>query len=257
MRRKTLLPVLVLALAQPLYAAPTADEIVRKIAEQPTPDSSAVKLKMTLVSHRGSKSFEQVRSVEMFGIKSPEGAKSLLRFKEPQDVAGVALLVHENKNAANDQWLYMPALKQDPKRIAGGQKNNSFLGTDFTFADLEGRDPGDWQHQLLREETINGEQAWVIQSTPKEGTESQYTKTVQWVRQKDYLPVKIEFYNKKGLLKVLTVEASKKIDGYTTATKTTMKNVVKNHATILEVLDQKNNLDFPPNFFTTRRMTDG
>lgn len=246
-----------LLVATPVWADPKADEILKKAAAQPTPNSSAVKVKMTLISQKGAKVSEQARTVEMFAAKTPAGARSLLRFKEPADVAGVALLVVENKGAANDQWLYMPALKQEPKRISGGQKNQSFLGTDFTFADLEGRDPSQWQHKLLREEAVASQPTWVIESTPLAAAESDYKRTVQWVRQDAYVPVRVEFYDDKGLLKVLTVDKLEKVGEFWTAGKTKMENVVKKHATVLEIQEQRNNIDFPADFFSTRQLKGG
>lgn len=254
---KFVAPLLVLLLSAPAIADPKADEIVAKVAAQPTPKSSAVKLKMTLISNRGAKPSEQIRTVEMFAQQSPEGSRSLLRFKSPSDVAGVALLVVENKGAANDQWLYMPALKQEPRRISAGQKNQSFLGTDFTFADLEGRDPGAWRHTLLREESVSGQAAWVIESTPAAGTESDYKKTVQWVRQDAYVPVRVEFYDERGMVKVLTVDRLAKSGEFWTAGQTRMENIGKKHATVLEIEEQKNDIDFPADFFTPRRLKGG
>lgn len=233
----------------------TAEEIVREVEAQPAPDASAVKMRMTLISNRGSKTYEKERTVEMFAKRDEqEGSRSLLVFKEPADVAGVSLLVSENPGGPNDQWLYMPALKQEPKRISGGQRNSSFLGTDFTFADLEGRDPENWNHKLVRTESIDGEEAWVLETTPKEGTETQYTKLIQWIRKDVKLPVRIEFYDRQGKLKVLTVEELKQIDGFWTSMRTRMENVRKNHATVLEILEQKNNLEIPEKVFTTRYM---
>lgn len=243
--------------ATPAWPDPKADEILKKAAAQPTPHSSAVKVKMTLIHQKGAKASEQTRTVEMFAAKTPAGARSLLRFKEPADVAGVALLVIENKGAANDQWLYMPALKQEPKRISGGQKNQSFLGTDFTFADLEGRDPAQWRHSLLREEVLDGQPTWVIESKPLVSAEADYQRTVQWVRQDAYVPVRVEFYDNQGLLKVLTVEKLEKVGEYWTAGKTKMENVVKKHATVLEVQEQRNNIEFPADFFSPRQLKGG
>ena len=233
---------------------PTAREILDRVSEQPTPKSSAVQMKMILISHRGDKTFKQERKVEMFAKQGDEGMRTLLKFKEPKDVEGVALLVRENPDGPDDQWLYMPALKQEPKRISGGQRNQSFLGTDFTFADLAGRDPDEWNHKLLREEQRDGHEFWVIESTPKEGTETQYSRLVQWIRKDDMVPTRIEFFQNDGLLKVFTAEKVEKIDGYQVASRTRMENVVKKHATVLEILNQKNNLDFPPRFFTQREM---
>ena len=232
----------------------TAQQIIDQVAAQPTPEASAVKLNMNLISKRGDREYSQQRLVEMFAVQTPEGNRSMLRFQEPKDIAGVALLMRENKGKDNDQWLYMPALKQDPKRISGGQKNASFLGTDFTFADLEGRDPGLWTHTLRGEETLDGQATWVIESLPAEDTDSQYSKTVQWIRKDIYVPIKVEFFENDKLLKVLTVQKLDQIDGYWIAVNTRMQNVIKHSATELEILEQKNNLEFPEDFFTTRRL---
>lgn len=234
-----------------------AQAVLDLVAAQPAPKSSAVRLKMTLVKVRGSSTYEQERTVEMFGKDTPEGVRSLLRFSAPKDVEGVALLVRENKNAPNDQWLYMPALKQEPKRISGGQQNASFLGTDFTFADLGGRDPEGWVHTLVGSEAVDGHDAWVIESTPKAGSESEYVRTKQWIRKDIKQPARVEFYDRNGLLKVLTVELFEQIDGFWIAKRTRMENVVKKTATILEVLEQKNNLEIPDDVFTTRYMKNG
>ncbi|RMF11859.1 MAG: outer membrane lipoprotein-sorting protein [Candidatus Dadabacteria bacterium] len=256
-RAGKLLLAVTLFLPLPAIAGPTAQDIVERVAAQPAPESSAIRVKMVLLGQRGGRETRQERTVEMFAARTPEGARSLLRFVEPRDVAGVSLLVVENPGGANDQWLYMPALKQEPRRISGGQKNASFLGTDFTFADLEGRAPGQWTHQLLREEAVDGHPAWVIESKPKNPADAPYVKTVQWVRQDNYVPVRIEFYDGRGLLKILTAEDLAQVDGYWVARRTKMENVRKKHATILEIIEQKNNLQFPPDFFSTRRMKQG
>lgn len=71
------------------------------------------------------------------------------------------------------------------------------------------------------------------------------------------LPVRIEFHDAQGLLKVLTVEEVKQIDGFWIAVRSRMENVRKKSATVLEILQQRNNLEIPDSVFTTREMTRG
>lgn len=259
MRTTRLVPTLALLLAAiPVQAAETAEEIIARLESQPAPDSSAIQMKMTLIQIRGGKSFSKERSVEIFAKRGgAEGARSLLRFTAPADVKGVALLVREQKGGPNEQFLYMPSLRGEPKRIAGGDRNQSFLGTDFTFADLEGRSGKDWTHVRGEDTVVDGKPAWVLTSSPKTPQPGEYVKIVQTIRQDVLLPVRIEFYDAQGLLKVLTVEEIKQIDGFWIAVRSRMENVRKKSATVLEILQQRNNLEIPDSIFTTREMTRG
>ena len=53
------------------------------------------------------------------------------------------LLVHRffrlSRRNDDDQYLYLPSLDKS-KRISGGQKNQRFMGTELTYADMESRD---------------------------------------------------------------------------------------------------------------------
>lgn len=257
--KRLALPLLAAMLAAvPAVAQDTADQIIERLEKQPTPDSSAVQMKMTLVQERGGKQFNKERSVEIFAKRGgAEGARSLLRFTAPADVKGVSLLVRENKGATNEQFLYMPALRGEPKRIAGGDRNQSFLGTDFTFADLEGRDAKAWANVREADAVVEGKPTWVIVSTPRNPQAGDYAKVVQTIRQDILLPVRVEFHDAQGLLKVLTVEEVKQVDGFWIAVRTRMENVRRKSATVLEILQQRNNLDIPDSVFTTREMTKG
>lgn len=253
-----LAPVLLLSGSPAAAESESADDIIRRMEALPAPDSSAVRLKMTLVTTRGSREFTRDRTVEMFAKRSAEeGLRSVLRFTEPADVRGVSLLVRENPSGPNDQWLYMPALRGEPRRISGGERNQSFLGTDFTFADLEGRDPESWNHRLLEEKTLDGHAVWVLESTPKTEDAGGYTRVIQSVRKDILLPVRVEFHDGQGLLKILTVEELRQIDGFWIATRSRMENVRRKSATILEILEQRNNLEIPDEQFTTRAMQRG
>ena len=64
-----------------------------------------------------------------------DGDKSLMVFDEPRDVKGTALLTHAHKQEADDQWLYLPALKR-VKRISSSNRSGSFMGSEFSYEDL-------------------------------------------------------------------------------------------------------------------------
>src|SRR5262245_5899181 len=66
-------------------------------------------------------------------------SKAILRFTAPPEVKGVALLIANHPDRASDQWMWTPAIERD-RRIALQDRSTRFFRTDFSLADLEGRD---------------------------------------------------------------------------------------------------------------------
>ena len=252
---KLLLALSVLAPSLVWAESLTGEQVIEKIRANPTPKSSAVKLKMVLVDERGGKNDKKERSAVILAKDTIEGGASRLRFEAPADIKGVGLLVMARDKGASDQWLYMPALKKTT-RIAGAQKKGSFMGTDFTFEDLEPRDSSTGTHSLLRDETLGGQAVWVVESKAKDPASSSYGRIVQWVRKDIAMPVQVEFYDKTGKLqKVLTTEGVEKVGAYWTARKTTMRDLIKKHSTVMEIVDQKNDIEIPDAEFTERALS--
>ena len=59
----------------------------------------------------------------------------------------------------DDQWLYLPALKKT-KRIATGDKSGSFMGSDFSYADLTSRELDRYDFRLMKQAEVNGVAVW-------------------------------------------------------------------------------------------------
>ena len=81
---------------------------------------------MVLRNKQGQESRRQLR-IKVLEVAG-DGDKSLTVFDEPRDVKGTALLTHAHKQEADDQWLYLPALKTgqadqfvEPIRFLHGQ----------------------------------------------------------------------------------------------------------------------------------------
>src|SRR5687767_8602013 len=82
-------------------------------------------------------------------------------FQTPPDVREMSFLVHKYPERDDDRWIYIPALKQ-VRRIAAQDKRSSFVGSDFTYEDMSGREPGDEKSRLVGEETIRDRACFVI-----------------------------------------------------------------------------------------------
>ena len=96
---------------------------------------SEVDLQMVLRNAAGQ---ESTRSLRIATLEKPDesvGDKSLVVFDTPRDIEGTALLSHAKILDADDQWLYLPALKR-VKRISSSNKSGPFVGSEFAFEDL-------------------------------------------------------------------------------------------------------------------------
>jgi hypothetical protein len=228
----------------------TGTEIMTKVHDRENGKSSIIESTMLLVNDKGQTKERAVRAV---GKEYGDLSKSMIRFLSPADVKGTGFLIWENADRDDDQFLYLPALKQDPRRIASSEKSSRFMGTEFTYEDLENRKVDKDDHKLLREEKLDGKQVYVVESIPKKGTDSQYGKLISWVRSDIWIPVKIEFYDKNGaLLKVLTVKRLEQIQGIWTTMESLMDNVRDKKQTKLTLDKVQYNADIPDEYFTER-----
>ena len=244
----------VLLIASQGFAQLSGDEIMNKVYNMPTGNDQQGQLTMTLINKSGE---QRVRKLQQY-IKLYDGdEKKVMFFLAPADVRGTSFMNWSYADGRDDdQWIYLPALRRT-KRISSDSKSDSFMGSDFTYDDLGDRHPSEDTHKLLREETIDGKEYYVVESKPKD-KDYAYSKVVSWVLKENFMGAKRDFYDEDGdLLKTLTVIEYDKIDGFWTILQTEMKNVQKNHKTEMKFENIQFNQGIPDNKFTERGMTLG
>ncbi|MEN8174360.1 MAG: outer membrane lipoprotein-sorting protein [Pseudomonadota bacterium] len=119
----------------------------------------------------------------------------------PADVRDTVLMVWKQGERDDDRWLYMPALDL-VRRIAAGDKRTSFLGSDFFYEDISGRNTDEDHHRL---ESVS-DNYYVLHSTPKTPGSAEFASFRMWIHKTSYLPVKAEFYD-AGQTPLRTYEA--------------------------------------------------
>ena len=173
--------------------------------------------------------------------------KKLDRFLSPADVKGVSLLSLSD----DEMYLYMPAFHKI-RRIASSAKNESFMGTDFTYDDMNMNKLSDKYNAKILKEDAN---TVTLELTPKPGKDVSYSKEIMVVNKKNDLAEKVEFYNKgREKEKVLTADETKKVGKYWTITKMTMENILNNHKTQIITEDLKFDVGLPNKLFTKRML---
>ncbi len=120
-------------------------------------------------------------------------AKGLIQFQEPAEVKGVGLLTVSHAGRPAEQWFYAPAIDRD-RRVAKQEKSTRFLGTHFTYEDMEERNVDSYAYTLTGEDTVEGAACFVIEAVPKPDVESQYSKLVFHVLKDRFVTIRVQAY---------------------------------------------------------------
>jgi hypothetical protein len=182
-------------------------------------------------------------------VGSHGNSKAVLRFTEPAEVKGVALLIVNHPERSSDQWMWTPAINRE-RRIALQDRSTRFFGTDFSFEDLEERDTNQFEYRLVGEEAIDGAMCWKVQSTPKESKVSQYSLSYVWVRKDNFVFAEIENYSKDQLIRRAHYTDLRNDQGIWTAHEIDMHDVKRDSHTILKIDKLQYNVPMKDDAFT-------
>ena len=129
--------------------AGSADWIARQVDQRDTGRDSRLTMQMRLFDRQGR---ARERTLGVTGLRGQGGAgdRVLVRFTYPNDIAGTGFLVWEHPGGEDDRFLYLPALAR-VRRITGAERQESFVGSDFTYEDIGGRALEDYSYTLVEE----------------------------------------------------------------------------------------------------------
>ncbi|CAM2067203.1 Outer membrane lipoprotein-sorting protein [Sulfidibacter corallicola] len=169
-------------------------------------------------------------------------------FKAPADVRKMAYLVWKNPGREDDRWLWLPALNL-VKRIAPGDKRTSFVGSDFVYEDVSGRDLAADHHELV--ETTDTQ--YVVENTPKKPDEVEFSSYKVWIDKDTFLPRKAEYRDKSGkLYRRVEALAVTDVDGYPTVTESRVQDLVTGGSTLNAFSNISYDLGLVDKIFTER-----
>ncbi len=216
----------------------------------PGKDMRAV-VSMRLIESGGK---ERARELTMLrkNMENSLDQKYFIYFHEPADVQGMTFMVYKYPQKDDDRWLFMPALDL-VKRIAANDKRSSFVGSDFTYEDISGRDLSEDEFSIEKEERLGEEDCYLLKSVPKDPKSADYSYRLSWIDKSNFLPLKEEYYDiRKELYKIFSAEEVKDVGGFPTVTKRKMENVKNKHQTLVTYNQVEFNLGIEPDLFTER-----
>ena len=175
---------------------PSAREIMEKNFFVSKVTTLQMELGMSLINDRGQR--RERRNATVIKLQ-PNGidSKFFIRFSDPPDVAGTAILQVEHSDGDDDLWIYLPALKK-ARRLVASNKKDSFVGSDFSYADIAIPKVDAYHHTLRGTEQVDGMNCYVIESTPASDavrSNNGYSRKVTWVRTDNFLETKVEYYD--------------------------------------------------------------
>ena len=128
-----MLSAFLLPLLQAAAQLPDAEQIMSKSRALTITGSLSAEIRLIITDKGGA---TRTRTISMTTKSFKDGSeKRFIRFIDPADVRGTAMLIVDNKNSADEIWIHLPALKKT-RRIVSSEKGRSFMGSEFSNSDL-------------------------------------------------------------------------------------------------------------------------
>ncbi len=259
---------LFLAMAgSPVGAAPSTDlppgeEIVRRVNDRDVGVSSEQTLEMTLRDEGGRERKRELRTFRKF---FGDEKRIALFFVAPANIEGTALLTYDYADPAkpDDQWLYLPAMRK-VRRIPSSERGDAFVGTDFTYHDMNSESRANLEEQTwttLGIEEVDGARCYRIEAVPVNDRlkkELGYAKVHLWIDADEYVLRRSDFYDGKGtVFRRIHLRDYRDESGILTPHTFEAVNLGNGHSTTIAVTRAVFNGDVPDNLFTVRAIEQG
>lgn len=244
----------------------TAAQVIYEADNRYDGDSAVIDYTLVLIDRRER---QRVRDLRMYSKDYGQDNRTLSQFDSPADIRGTAYLNYDwdDSDEDDDSWLYLPSL-QRVKRIASSDTSDSFLGSDFTYADINGLETDWYNYSFISEsEIVDGQDCWVIEIIPKpeflEKAEDAtgYSKTHTWIRKDNFLQARGQSWELRGnRIKYFNSSEIEEIDGIWTIKRLqviTTRNGRQEHASVLQVNNVSYNTELSDDLFTTQYMQRG
>jgi outer membrane lipoprotein-sorting protein len=226
-------------------SAQSATEIIERMEDVMRGESSLAEMTMTI---------ERPRYTREVGMKAwAKGEEySLILITAPARDEGTVYLKREN-----EIWNYVPSIDRTIK-MPPSMMSQSWMGSDFTNDDLvrESSTIEDYEHRILREEEIDGREAWVLELIPLPETPIVWGKVLMWIDKAHYIQLRVENYDQQNeLANLIEFSEITEMDGRTFPAKLTLTPADEpDQRTLMEYQNLEFNININESFFTQQNM---
>jgi len=223
-----------------------AGEIIRKMELILRGDSSFGEYRMTITDP------DWQRTLTLKVWEKSIDNKTFVSILSPPKEAGIVTL-----KIQYEMWNYLPRVERVVK-IPPSMMMQPWMGSDFSNDDLVKASSmvKDYTHKVLQEERLRGEDAYKVELLPKPEAPVVWGRILAWVRMKDSMPLRQEFFNEEGeLIRVLKFKDIRKVRSREIPVLWEMVPVKKvGRKTVMEVIDLQIDIDIDDSFFSLQNL---
>ncbi|USE35188.1 outer membrane lipoprotein-sorting protein [Endozoicomonas sp. SCSIO W0465] len=195
---------------------------------------------------------QQLRQFTILRRNHERGGRQdmMVFFSRPSDVSGTVFRVVRQPGSDDDRWLYLPALDL-VKRISAGDQRTSFVGSDFFYEDISGRDLQADTHKL--QDTTASH--YVLNSRPKDPEAVEFAHYTSWIDRNTLLPMKVEYSNDLGnVYRRMEVQKVEATQGFPTVLQASISDLERGSTTVMQMRGIRYDLGLPASIFSERSL---
>ena len=235
--------------------------LARQIEDRDTGKDARTSIRMRLFDRQGRARERVMSMISMRGGpgRPVPGDRTLIRFAYPNDIKGTAFLVWESPAGDDERFLYLPSLGR-VRRIAGSEAQESFVGSDFTYEDIGGREFEEYTYTMLAEDATwkaadgSTHAAYRLESRRK-STTARFPRVVSLVRKDNFVVVHAEIFDRRDeIQKTFDVLKLEKTDGYWTSLEMRMTDARERTRTDLVIEKVEYDVGLNPDDFSRREL---
>jgi len=223
----------------------SAEDIINRMEDVMRGESSYAEMTMTVERPR----YEREMSMKAWAMGEDY---SLILITDPARDRGTTYLKREN-----EIWNYVPNIDRTIK-MPPSMMSQSWMGSDFTNDDLvrESSTLEDYEYSVLKEETLDDREVWVLELIPKPESAVVWGKVLIWVDKEHYIMLKEENYNQRDeLANTMIFSEIEEMDGRVFPTRMTLTPANKpGQKTIMKYDQLEFDIDISESFFTQQNM---
>jgi len=201
--------------------------------------------------------------IEAYARRLPADERKTIAFvMAPPEAKGTGFLAFVHPGRPAEQWLYLPDVKR-VRQIAANMQNESFVGSDLTYRDMNLLAEMPWWSEndagatLRGEETVGGVGCHLIELTPKR-EDIGYKRILLWLGKEDLVLRKLELYaDQPEPSKRITQSDIRPVGEIPVAYRMEVETPATGSHTEVQVTEAKFNQGLKDDLFTQRQLERG
>lgn len=239
----------------------TPEWVARQVQDRDTGRDSRAELRMRLYDRQG-RVRERVMTLLTRRGTGTTGDRTLIRLTYPNDIRNTAFLVWAHPDADDERFLYLPALGR-VRRIAGDERQDSFVGSDLSYEDIGGRELADYTYAFTSRNATwiapdgSTHPAWSLESKAMD-RDAKFPRAVSLILKDRFIVVHADIFNRRNEReKAFEVRRLERVDGIWTVLDLVVANERDGTRTELTTTSIRYNVGLAEDDFSRRRLEAG